>query len=109
MQISREFAKKHGITLVLKGSGTVVAAHYGKISMNPTGNAGMAKGGSGDVLAGMIGGILAQGEAPFEAARTAVYLHGMAGDKCADKLSQISMLPTDMIEELPRLFLKFEK
>ena len=109
LQISREFAKKHGITLVLKGSGTVVAAHYGKISMNPTGNAGMAKGGSGDVLAGMIGGILAQGEAPFEAARTAVYLHGMAGDKCADKLSQISMLPTDMIEELPRLFLKFEK
>ena len=54
---------------------------------------------------GMIGGYWRRGM-PFEAARTAVYLHGMAGDQCANKLSQISMLPTDMIEELPRLFFK---
>lgn len=109
LQIAREFAQKFGVTLVLKGSGTVVAAHYGKSGMNPTGNAGMAKGGSGDMLAGMIGAMLAQGVEPFEAARAAVYIHGMAGDSCADKLSQIAMLPTDMVNELPKLFFKFEK
>ena len=62
LQIAR-VCEKHGITLVLKGSGTIVAAHYGKISMNPTGNAGMAKGGSGDVLARYDRRILAQGNA----------------------------------------------
>ncbi len=109
LQLAREFAEKHGVTLVLKGFGTLIASPNGKISLNPTGNAGMAKGGSGDVLAGMIGGLLAQGKSPFEAARAAVYLHGMAGDCCADRLGQTAMLPTDMIEELPKLFFKFEK
>ena len=109
LQIAREFAQKYGVTLVLKGSGTVIAAEQGKLSINLTGNAGMAKGGSGDILAGMIGSMLAQGVEPFEAARTAVYLHGKCGDNCAARLSQTAMLPTDMIEELPKLFLKFEK
>ncbi|MDY2989094.1 MAG: NAD(P)H-hydrate dehydratase, partial [Oscillospiraceae bacterium] len=85
------------------------AYRNGTYFVNTSGNHGMATAGSGDVLTGIIAGLLAQGMPEEEAASFGVFLHGMAGDKCADKLSQISMLPTDMIEELPRLFLKFEK
>ena len=100
------FARENGVTLVLKGAGTIVAAPDGRAWINLTGNAGMAKGGSGDVLAGMIGSLLAQGCAPEEAAAAAVWLHGTAGDRCAARLSQAAMLPTDLIEELPSVFLE---
>ena len=100
------FARENGVTLVLKGAGTIVAAPDGRAWINLTGNAGMAKGGSGDVLAGMIGSLLAQGCAPEEAAAAAVWLHGTAGDRCAARFSQAAMLPTDLIEELPSLFLE---
>lgn len=109
LEYAGNFAKQYGVVLVLKGSGTIIAAPDGRLYVNPTGNAGMAKGGSGDVLAGMIASFAAQSVEPLFAAVCGVYLHGLAGDRCADKLSQRAMLPTDMIQELPRLFLEFEQ
>ena len=93
---------------VLKGAGTVTAAPDGEVRVNTTGNPGMAKGGSGDVLAGMVGALAAQGMQPFAAAYAAVCIHGAAGDRCAERLSQSAMLPTDLIEALPAVFTEIE-
>lgn len=101
---AQAFAKEYGCILVLKGAGTLVASPDGRLYRNETGNPGMAKGGSGDVLAGMIAAFCAQGVELFTAAAGAVYLHGLAGDRCAKRLSQSAMLPTDLIAELPALF-----
>ena len=101
-----DFAKRYGVVTVLKGSGTIIASPDGKILINRTGNSGMATGGSGDVLAGMAGSLLAQGAKAFNAASAAVYLHGLAGDLTAEKLGRISMLPTDLIDEIPQAFRK---
>ena len=109
LRFAKEFARIHQVILVLKGSGTIVAAPDGSVFLNPTGNPGMAKGGSGDVLAGLIASFAAQGMPPFFAAVCAVYLHGLAGDRCAQRLSQRGMLPSDLVEELPLLFSEFEK
>jgi NAD(P)H-hydrate epimerase len=109
LDYARRFAQEHGVTLVLKGSGTIVAAPDGRVFVNTTGNPGMAKGGSGDVLAGMIASLAAQGITPYWAAVFGVFLHGLAGDRCAKRLSQRGMLPSDLIEELPLLFSEFEQ
>ena len=88
--------------VVLKGHETCITdgtVHY----INPTGNPGMAVGGSGDLLAGMITALLGQKLAPLEAAAAGVWLHGKAGDLVADRLGQYAMLPSDMLDELPRL------
>lgn len=106
---ARRFAMEHNVILVLKGAGTVIAEPNGKVHLNMTGNAGMAKGGSGDVLAGMIASFTAQGVEPAKAAAGAVYLHGAAGDRCAKEFSQCAMLPTDIIDMLPKLFLEIER
>ena len=107
-----EFAKKlssqYDVIVVLKGEGTVIASPDGCVFLNPTGNPGMATGGSGDVLAGMIASFLAQGEDPYFSAVAGTYLHGLAGDICSKNLSQRAMLPTDLIERLPELFLRLE-
>ena len=100
-KLAAEFAVKYGVTMVLKGAGTVIASPQGRVLVNHTGNSGMATGGSGDVLAGIAGTLLAQGAKPFDAAAAAVYLHGLAGDIAAEKLGKISMLPSDMIECIP--------
>lgn len=105
---ARRFADTYGVIVVLKGHHTVLAAPDREPLINPTGNAGMATGGSGDVLAGMIGSLAAQGMDAYEAAMCGVYLHGAAGDAAAARLSQHAMLPSDMIEELGHLFLKLE-
>ncbi len=105
----QEAVRRTGGTVVLKGHRTLVAAPDGRIRENTTGNAGMAVGGSGDVLAGMIAAFVAQGMAPFDAACVGVYLHGMAGDRAAARLSQHAMLPSDMIDELSGLFLTIEQ
>lgn len=94
---AREYAGKHNVVVVLKGENTVVASPDGRGYINPTGNDGMAKGGSGDVLAGLIGGFMAQGMDPFSAACCGVYFHGLAGDLAAEKLGKRYMQPTDMI------------
>ncbi|MGN0448877.1 MAG: NAD(P)H-hydrate dehydratase [Ruminococcus sp.] len=105
-EIAADFAKEYGVVTVLKGSGTIIASPDGKILINRTGNSGMATGGSGDVLAGMTGSLLAQGANVFDAASAAVYLHGLSGDIAAEKLGKISMLPTDLIDEIPQAFRK---
>lgn len=105
-EISADFAKEYGVVTVLKGSGTIIASPEGRVMINRTGNSGMATGGSGDVLAGMTGSLLAQGAKPFDAAAAAVYLHGLSGDIAAEKLGKISMLPTDLIDEIPQAFRK---
>lgn len=99
-----DFAKTYGVTLVLKGHRTVIAAPDGQFATNPTGNSGMAKGGSGDVLSGMILSLLGQGLTPFDACCAAVYLHGLAGDLAADEKTEYAMTPTDMIEKIPEAY-----
>ncbi len=101
-------ASRFDAVVVLKGHRTVIAAPNGTLSVNQTGNPGMAVAGSGDVLAGMIAGLVAQGLSPFDAARCGVYLHGAAGDLAAARLSQHAMLPTDILDELGMLFLQLE-
>lgn len=96
------FAETYGCVVVLKGHETVVAFPEGKVYMCPVGNPGMATGGSGDVLAGIIGGLL--GQLPMEQAVVyGVCIHGGAGDLCAHELGEYSMLPSDIIEALPRV------
>ena len=103
-----DLARELGVVMLRKGHRTLITDGC-DCWENHTGNPGMATGGSGDVLAGVIGALVAQGMDPYYAAMCGVYLHGAAGDGAAARLSQHSMLPTDLIEELPNLFLQFEK
>lgn len=99
-QTAQDFAAAYGAVTLLKGAGTVIAAPDGRVLLNTTGNSGMATGGSGDVLSGIIGALLAQGAGPLDAAAAGAYLHGRAGDLAAERLGKISMLPSDIIDEL---------
>ena len=106
LQLLRENARKYSLTIVLKGAWTAIAYPDGEISFNPTGNPGMATGGSGDVLTGIILGLLAQGVSSRHAAETGVYLHGLAGDLAAQKLSVQAMVASDIIDNLGKAFKK---
>lgn len=102
VNIARAFSQKHGVTTVLKGQRSLVVSPEGQICVNPTGNAGMATAGSGDVLTGIIAGLLAQSEkAGFEAIVTAVYLHGLAGDLAAREVGIRSLVASDITRFLP--------
>ena len=101
---AQNFAMDYGVTVVLKGADTIIALPDGNVYVNLTGNNGMARGGSGDVLAGILASFLAQGMSHDEAAINAVYYHGLAGDRCAKKYSARAMLPRDIIEELKYIF-----
>ncbi len=96
-----EAASKTGCVVVLKGHQTIVANPEGVVSVNPTGNPGMATGGMGDVLGGMIAALLARGTDPFEAARACVYLHGLAGDMVRERRSDIGIAANDAAEMIP--------
>lgn len=102
--IAKRFSQEYNVILVLKGANTLVAVPDGRVYVNLTGNNGMAKGGSGDVLAGMTASLLAQGMKPEAAAVSAVYYHGLAGDSCAKKYSARAMLPGDIVSELKYIF-----
>ncbi|RKJ42118.1 NAD(P)H-hydrate dehydratase [Acutalibacter sp. 1XD8-33] len=106
---ARLLAEISGGTALLKGAGTVIASPEGRLALNSTGNPGMAKGGSGDVLTGITGALMAQGLSPFSAAQAGAFLHGLCGDLCRDALSARSMLPTDVIEYLPEICKKVER
>ena len=95
------------MTLVLKDSNTVVAAPDGRLWMNANGNSGMAKAGSGDVLAGIIASFLAQGIPPELAAMAGVFLHGEAGDAAAADLTPYCMTASKMVDYFPRVFAKW--
>ncbi len=97
-------AREFGATVILKGAGSIVACDGKPLAVNMTGNPGMATGGSGDVLAGVLGGLLAQGIRAYDASRLAVYVHGRAGDLAAWDLSQVAMTPVDMVDRLPEAF-----
>ena len=97
---AKALAEKTGAVVVLKGYRTITAAPDGRIYVNSTGNPGMATGGSGDVLSGILTCLLGQGMEPAEAAAAAVWLHGRAGDLAAKKLGMRSMLPSDIIDAL---------
>ena len=98
----RRAVSAYGANVLLKGPGTLVLDASGAVMYeNPTGNAGMARAGSGDVLAGTIGALMAQGADPFRAAVSGAYLHGLAGDIAAERFGIRSMLPTDLIECIP--------
>ncbi len=96
INVAKSFAKEYNATMVLKGAGTVTAAACGNTYINSTGNPGMATGGSGDVLAGIIGAFAARGMSAEYAASAGVYVHGLAGDIAARQIGHMGMLPTDM-------------
>jgi NAD(P)H-hydrate epimerase len=98
---AKDFACKWGVVTVLKGSKTVVALPDGRVYINPTGNSGMATGGSGDVLTGVIAGLISQGMELGNAAIAGVYIHGAAGDAAADKMGEHGMIASDITEEIP--------
>lgn len=100
-----ELARRISAVVVLKGHRTHIAAPDGALYQNRTGNAGLARGGSGDVLAGMIAGYAAQGMTPLHAALCGVHLHGLAADACAVRLSQQGMLPEDILTDLCAVYL----
>jgi NAD(P)H-hydrate epimerase len=98
------FARKHRVTVVLKGAGTVVASPDGRVFINSTGNPGMATGGTGDALTGVIGSLLAQGYPAQQAACLGVFLHGAAGDLAAGEKGEQGMIAGDLIEKIPEAF-----
>src|SRR5579883_1715210 len=100
--IARKFAGEHNLIVVLKGHRTLVAQPNGEVWVNPTGNPGMATGGTGDVLTGMLAGMMAQNPLrPIEAVTSAVYLHGLAGDVACEFTGEQSLVATDLIRALP--------
>lgn len=99
--IAQRFAEEWGHVVVLKGSKTVIAEPGGKVRVNPHGNPALASAGTGDVLAGIIGGLLAQGLDPFEAAVTGVFLHGAAGDEASARLGDAGVLASDLLPLIP--------
>jgi NAD(P)H-hydrate epimerase len=104
---ARQFASEHSVIIVLKGSRTITAAPDGQVYINPTGNAGMATGGTGDVLTGMVAGIVAQKlDDPLGATIAAVYLHGLAGDIAAARLGVRAMIASDIIDLLGEAFIR---
>ena len=105
LPVAKRAAAATGSVTVLKGAGTIIATPEGRVAVNMTGNPGMATGGMGDVLGGLLAGLLAQGMAPFDAARSAVYLHGRAGDDAAWRVSQPGLTAGDVIRELLNVFL----
>jgi NAD(P)H-hydrate epimerase len=111
MEIAREFSTAHKVNLVLKGFQTLIAAPNGSVAVNPTGNPGMAKGGTGDVLTGIIAGLLAQYPtlSVADVAAGAVYLHGLAGDLAACNLDPASIIAGDLLDAIPQAYQALRK
>jgi NAD(P)H-hydrate epimerase len=105
----RQFSIENKCIVVLKGAHTTISNSNGQVYFNTTGNAGMATGGSGDVLTGLLTGLLAQGYEPFDAARIGVFLHGLAGDLAAEIQGQDALIASDIIEEFGAAFLSIQQ
>ena len=99
--VARDFARRYRVVLVLKGARTVIARPDGRVWINGSGNPGLASGGMGDVLTGLVGGLLAQGQTPAAAAVLGVYLHGRAADRLRERLGEAGMVAGDLLRELP--------
>lgn len=102
IQIAQQYAKEHNVYLVLKGAKTLIAEPSGQVYINPTGNPGMATGGAGDVLTGLIAGFIAQSLTPLEACLLSCYLHGLAGDLGAEDLTEFCLTAGDILAYLPK-------
>lgn len=109
MEYAARYAREWGVTIVLKGNKTIVAGPSGEIYVNVTGNPGMATAGSGDVLCGIITGLISQGLKPLPAAALGAYLHGLSGDHAAGKIGQTGLIAGDLIEYLPGVMARYEK
>ena len=107
--VAKNFASEYNVTIVLKGHRSIVASTKKAIHVNPTGNPGMASGGCGDLLTGIIAAFLANGMDNFKAARLATYIHGLSGDIAAKEKSEISLRATDLLKFLPEAFKKVYK
>jgi ADP-dependent NAD(P)H-hydrate dehydratase / NAD(P)H-hydrate epimerase len=107
LEVARNFAREHHLIVVLKGHRTLTAAPDGTVWVNPTGNPGMATGGTGDILTGIVAGLIAQHpEHALEATALAVYLHGLAGDLASEAIGENSMVATDLVRYLPQAFMR---
>jgi ADP-dependent NAD(P)H-hydrate dehydratase / NAD(P)H-hydrate epimerase len=104
--LQRQKAEELGVFIVLKGAHSAIATPDGQCWFNSSGNPGMATGGSGDVLTGILTGLLAQGYAPLHAALLGVYLHGLAGDLAAEQHSEQGLIASDMVEALGAAWLE---
>ncbi|WP_432618196.1 NAD(P)H-hydrate dehydratase [Butyricicoccus sp.] len=102
-EMASAFARKHHCVLLLKGHRTIIAGAQGELYQNVHGNPGMSKGGSGDVLSGIILSLLGQGLEPLAAAACGAYIHSRAGDLCANDIGEFGMTPTDMLGYIPRV------
>jgi ADP-dependent NAD(P)H-hydrate dehydratase / NAD(P)H-hydrate epimerase len=110
LEVVRNFARAHELIVVLKGHRTLIAAPDGSVWVNPTGNPGMATGGTGDILTGMVAGLIAQHpQHAFAATALAVYLHGLAGDLAAESVGESSLVATDLVRFLPQAFAEMRK
>jgi NAD(P)H-hydrate epimerase len=107
LEVARNFAREHELIVVLKGHRTLIAAPDGAVWVNPTGNPGMATGGTGDILTGMVAGLIAQHpQHALEATALAVYLHGLAGDLASASVGESSLVATDLVRFLPQAFVE---
>jgi hydroxyethylthiazole kinase-like uncharacterized protein yjeF len=105
LEVARRFASEHELIVVLKGHRTLIAAPDATVWVNPTGNPGMATGGTGDILTGIVSGLLGQfPKRTLEATALAVYLHGLAGDIACEALGENSLVATDLLKFLPEAF-----
>jgi NAD(P)H-hydrate epimerase len=101
LALTQSFSQEYGVTLVLKGARTLISSPEGRLAINSTGNPGLASGGTGDVLTGLIAGFVAQGLSPFDAACMGVYCQGKAADRLARRLGEQGMLAMDLLPEIP--------
>jgi NAD(P)H-hydrate epimerase len=110
LNVARTFAREHGVIVVLKGHRTMIAEPDGMVWVNTTGNPGMATGGTGDILTGMVAGFIAQNpEGAMEAVIAAVHLHGLAGDVACETMGEQSLIATDLLAALPEAFRRVKK
>jgi NAD(P)H-hydrate epimerase len=104
IEVTRQFARSYGVHLILKGARTIIAAPDGRVAINGSGNPGMASGGMGDVLTGVLTALLGQGFTPWQACQLGVFVHGLAGDLVAADRGEIGMQAGDVVEALPYAF-----
>ncbi|MFO0949502.1 MAG: NAD(P)H-hydrate dehydratase [Planctomycetota bacterium] len=106
-EVAVEFARRHRVVVILKGHQSVIT-DGARVGINETGNPGMATGGSGDVLTGLLAALLAQEMEAFDAARLAAHLHGLAGDIGADRYSPVSLIASDLLQAIPEAWMRLE-
>lgn len=109
LELQRKFSEKYKVVVVLKGAQSSISLPDGRMYFNSTGNPGMATGGSGDVLTGMLTGLLAQNYRPSESALIGTYLHGLAGDLASEKYGQEGLIASDLVKNIPEAFLEAKK